>query len=228
MFNNNEQAIAFIGLDIETTGLKPNEEILEVGVVFFSSDLLPLREYTQLIVSAKTSGILDDIDLGGPVAGVDDFVVDMHTETGLWDELRAGYDNLTVATSYTEADNIIAKVIAETLEQWPSQEGKYPILGSSVHFDRYQLQGRFDKTLSFFSHRHIDASTLTELLKAVDPESQEFCLGAATQAFEQAELTQHRATADVIRSALLIKSVCFYGGLGDKFIYPEDLGSGAS
>lgn len=223
-----EQPIAFIGLDIETTGLRPNEEILEVGLVFFSADLLPLYEHTQLIVSEETDEILDQLAAGQSPRGVDPFVVDMHTKTGLWDELRGSKGSLDnhgnfAASSYDEADDLLSGVIDDALSRWPSAGGKFPVLGSSVHFDLYQLTGRFPKLLSHFSHRHIDASSFTELLKVIDPESADFAINAAEQAVEQAELTHHRATSDVIRSALLIKSVCFYGGLGDKFLYPDDV-----
>lgn len=177
----------FIGIDIETTGLDPETgHILEVGVVLFDHELEEQASTRLLCVDPVGVKLCAERDL-------DPFILEMHSRSGLLDEINeAEWDAQEAAESYAAAVNVVAS--------WHEMlGGKQPMLGSSVHFDRAWLKVHMPELEALFSHRNIDASSLREYAKVVDPDK-----------YAELEKTlerqaNHRAVDDVMASAELVK-----------------------
>lgn len=179
----------FIGVDIETTGLDPETgHILEVGVVLFDHELKEQSSVRVLCVDEQAVVKVAARDL-------DPFIIDMHTKSGLLAELDAlEWDAQGAAESYAAAVNVVAS--------WHEMlGGRQPMLGSSVHFDREFLKVHLPELEALFSHRNIDASSLREYAKVVDPDKYADLEATFTQR------TTHRAVDDVMASAELVKAL---------------------
>lgn len=177
----------FIGIDIETTGLDPEAgHILEVAVVRFDHELKEQGRAQLLCVDEQAVAKVAALDL-------DPFILEMHGKSGLLDEINEAEWDATVAReSYKGLCDIVAS--------WHEMlGGKQPMLGSSVHFDRAWLKIHMPELEALFSHRNIDASSLREYAKVVDPDK-----------YAELEKTlerqaNHRAEDDVMASAELLK-----------------------
>ena len=179
----------FIGIDIETTGLDPEAgHILEVGVVLFDHELKEQGSTELLCVDPVGVKLCAERDL-------DPFILEMHSKSGLLDELDAlEWDAQEAAESYAAAVNIVAS--------WHEMlGGKQPMLGSSVHFDREFLKVHMPELEALFSHRNIDASSMREYAKVVDPDKYADLEATFTQQ------ATHRAVDDVMASAELVKAL---------------------
>lgn len=155
--------------DLETTGLdKRNGAILEIAVVATDDDLVEIGEPFVSLVKppAHALGLMDD------------FVIDMHTKSGLLDEL---YELSWKCRGARVRDDLReASDVAFLLESWverlldraiPGADfdarkkllRETPFAGSSVHFDRgFMEEGEFAAFARKFSHRHIDVSAYNE------------------------------------------------------------------
>jgi len=107
-----------VWIDTETTGLDPHTgSLLEIAVVVTDDNFNELGAYSTNV-------------LGADLANLDEFIVGMHTKSGLLDELNEG-------NGQTLED------VKSDLLVWLEQFGdlsRAPLGGSSVHFDRAWLQ----------------------------------------------------------------------------------------
>lgn len=180
----------FIGIDIETTGLDPEEgHILEVAVVLFDHEMQRQGSVDLLCVDEVGASRAAKRDL-------DPFIIDMHTKSGLLaelDEINAvEWDFIDAWESYRGLCDMVAS--------WHEMlGGKQPMLGSSVHFDRAWLKVHMPELEALFSHRNIDASSMREYAKVVDPDKYAEVEGTLK------ERATHRAYDDVMASAELVK-----------------------
>lgn len=179
----------FIGIDIETTGLDPETgHILEVAVARFDHEMKMQGRVQLLCVDEQAVAKVAARDL-------DPFILEMHSKSGLLAELdELEWDAQEAVESYGAAVNIVAT--------WHELlGGPQPMLGSSVHFDRAWLKIHMPELEALFSHRNIDASSLREYAKIVDPDK-----------YAEVEKTlerqaNHRAEDDVMASAELVRKL---------------------
>lgn len=131
-------------LDLETTGLDPNKDvILEVAVAV--ADLLDPFNATTIHQSVLWFH-------PGLVIAQDKFIIDMHTKNGLFKECA----NEDKGLDAWEVEEQLLKLIPEAADK-----DEMPILaGSSVHFDNGFLKAWMPKLAKRFSHRHYDVSAL--------------------------------------------------------------------
>lgn len=175
--------IKYIGLDLETTGLHPDDgaAIVELGMIAFDDTLTEVDHFTSLVYSGKAAF--------HRVNDMADVVDTMHTETGLWDELDE-----YVAT-YGVADLIPGTVEATALAWIDSLDmpaGHRPMMvGNSITFDRDFLHVEMPKLLARFSHRSLDATSVIEAaaLAGADP--------AKIREHAAVDGTKHRALDDL-------------------------------
>jgi oligoribonuclease len=141
----------FVFLDLETTGLDPDYDvILEIGMVIVDSDLNLLATFSRV---ATWDSITYDskLNLYEPPFGVHKIVTDMHTENGLWEE------------SYRSTKNL--ETCFENATFWIEQQvqvytkDKLCLAGNTIGFDRMFLQASNPKFLDLFHHRSIDVSS---------------------------------------------------------------------
>lgn len=134
----------FLWIDLETTGLNPeNDEIVEVGW-FFSDNWEWFSVPQSCVVTPTTAGW--ELLQQQPVNK-------MHQESGLLAELSKG-DTL-----------LIEDVEDQILEDMERLVRKYDVddiilAGSSVHFDRGFIANEMLRLDERLSHRHFDVSTL--------------------------------------------------------------------
>ena len=152
-----------VWLDTETTGLHPNDIILEVGIIITDDDLTPQAERNWLIVppraalhalARRTHGVTTRW------ANLDPHVIDMHERSGLTAELASGH-----GYRLPEAE----RNIRQWLDQH-DQPGRQPMCGANIPFDRNVLQRWMPHVADWFHYRNIDVSTLRELARRWAPD----------------------------------------------------------
>lgn len=135
-----------VWLDLETTGSDEDEdEIIEIGCVLTSHDLVEMDTYTQVVRPSKEAiRRLNNVDV----------VRKMHEANGLLTEIHQYYDELA-GPAEVEAD-----VIA-----WLTSHGCQPrktiLAGSGVgHFDRRFLRRHMPELDAFFRYWCIDIGSI--------------------------------------------------------------------
>jgi oligoribonuclease len=167
-----------VWIDCEMTGLDPQRDCLvEIAVVVTNSDLEPLHPGLDLVIKPRPDSL----------AGMSDFVRNMHTTSGLINEFESGI-------SLEEAE---AKVL-EYIQQWVPAEKSAPLAGNSIGTDRMFLNRHMPALDNFLHYRNIDVSSIKELTRRWFP----------TVYFKLPKKDSgHRALADILES---INELRFY------------------
>lgn len=185
----NEQA-NLIWIDCEMTGLSLEKDVLvEIAVLVTDSDLNVIGEGVDVVIKASAEQL----------AGMNEFVTQMHTNSGLITEIPNG---ITVA----EAE---AKVIAY-LEGASTQPGKSPLAGNSVSVDRSFIARDMPLLNEYLHYRTVDVSSIKELTRRWFPKAY-FAAPAKTG--------NHRALGDIQDS---IAELAYYRQT--VFISPQNEG----
>jgi oligoribonuclease len=167
-----------VWIDCEMTGLDPARDCLvEIAVVVTNSDLEPLHPGLDIIIKPRPDSL----------AGMNDFVRNMHTTSGLINEFDNG-----VSVEDAEAQ------VLEYIRQWVTTDKSAPLAGNSIGTDRMFLN-RYMPTLDNYLHyRNIDVSSIKELTRRWFP----------TVYFKvPKKASGHRALADILES---INELRFY------------------
>ncbi len=163
----NEQA-NLIWIDCEMTGLSLEKDVLvEIAVLVTDSDLNVIGEGIDVVIKATPKQL----------TGMDDFVKQMHTTSGLITEIPNG---ITVQAAE-------ALVIAY-LESAATQAGKSPLAGNSVSVDRAFIARDMPLLNDYLHYRTIDVSSIKELARRWFPKAY---FGAP------AKTGNHRALGDI-------------------------------
>lgn len=134
-----------IWVDCEMTGLdKERDALVEIAVLVTDGDLNILGDGVDVVVRPPAEA----------VAGMGEFVRNMHTTSGLIDEWDAG---LT-------PDEAARQCLEYVREHCPEQ-GKAPLAGNSVGTDRVFLEKDVPDFAAWLSYRTIDVSSLKELAR---------------------------------------------------------------
>lgn len=194
---------AYIGLDIETTGLDPDfDSILEIGVGFFDTNLNLVHVTSHVIGYDKKY-------FTSMVALMPDVVRDMHTKNGLIEEIL-GSGN----PRRREVEDSLCDLIDEYTDE------RLPMLGSSITFDRSFLDEYMPKLHQRFHYRSLDATSakfaaLSQFHEENQPEIEtaisDLSEELTTAMIEKHGLSEvaahpHRAAYDLIASAALAKA----------------------
>jgi oligoribonuclease len=163
----NEQA-NLIWIDCEMTGLSLEKDVLvEIAVLVTDSDLNVIGEGVDVVIKASAEQL----------AGMNEFVTQMHTTSGLITEIPNGI-------SVAQAE---AKVIAY-LESAATQPGKSPLAGNSVSVDRSFIARDMPLLNDYLHYRTVDVSSIKELTRRWFPKAY-FAAPAKTG--------NHRALGDI-------------------------------
>ena len=134
-----------VWIDCEMTGLDPKfDEIVEIACIVTDGELNELDEGITLVVKPGDESF----------AGMDDFVVNMHTVSGLIEEIPSG-----IALADAE-QQVLAYVKAHVPEA-----RKAPLAGSSVYVDRGFLANYMPELDAHLHYRLVDVSSIKELTR---------------------------------------------------------------
>lgn len=187
-----DTTVAHVFLDIETTGLNPEtDRILEVGVATANEHLQIIDSRNWLVVERGWKAAL----------ARNPYVWDMHRKSGLLAELMEIHELLGTpdAVLYTE-DSVSVSIATWLYER--VEPSKFPMSGSSIHFDRAFLMHDMKAVIDVFSHRLVDVSTIKELVKVWYPE-----IAAEREKTRPKSEAKHRALDDIEDS---IEELKFY------------------
>lgn len=162
-------------VDIETTGLEPEEHLpLEIAMAVTDKDLNVLYE-AEYVINQQI--VLNDLS---------DWVIETHSKNGLLAEVvKSGW-------TVEKVDRELNRAMLRS-DLWPSflvGDEKPPLCGSTVSFDRGWLKAWFPEFYKQIHYRNIDVSSLKELMKRWQPED----------VISRKETSVHRAMPDLYDS----------------------------
>ncbi|MFN8050085.1 MAG: oligoribonuclease [Acidimicrobiales bacterium] len=161
-----------VWMDLEMTGLDSRTDVIvEIATLVTDDDLNIVAEGPDLVVHQPEEAL----------AGMDQVVVDMHTSSGLLDEIRASTLTLADAGEST---------LAFIKEHVPTAR-TVPLCGNSIGMDRRFLAAYLPEIEEYLHYRSIDVSTLKELARRWYP---------TTLAGAPKKATSHRAMDDIRES----------------------------
>ncbi|MDK8244602.1 oligoribonuclease [Corynebacterium sp. UMB10321] len=161
-----------VWIDLEMTGLDTSRHVIvEVAALVTDAQLEILDEGLDLVVHATEDEL----------AEMDDFVLNMHTENGLLDEIRSS------SVSIKEAEDAVLALIAKHCDP----EHPAPLAGNSIATDRSFIREQMPRLDAALHYRMIDVSTIKELSRRWFPRAY----------YNQPEKgLAHRALADIVES----------------------------
>jgi oligoribonuclease len=160
-----------VWIDCEMTGLDPDkDELVEIAVIITDSELKPVDGGLDIVIKASDEAL----------AGMGEFVTNMHTTSGLITEIPNG-------KSLAEAEY---EVMEYVLAHVPD-EGKAPLAGNTIGTDRMFITKYMPRLDAHLHYRSIDVSSIKELSRRWFPR-------VYFQAPEKAG--GHRALADILES----------------------------
>ena len=159
-----------VWIDCEMTGLDlQSDALIEVAALVTDGNLNVLGEGVDVIIKPTDEAL----------AQMGDFVRQMHTTSGLLDELATG---LTMAQAEEQ-------VLAYLREHVPA--GKAPLAGNTIGTDRSFLARDMATLESFVHYRNVDVSSVKELARRWYPKA---------YYNSPAKSGNHRALADIQES----------------------------
>ncbi|MCZ2262316.1 oligoribonuclease [Isoptericola sp. QY 916] len=140
--NPNER---IVWIDCEMTGLDLRADALvEVAAVVTDSELNLLGEGVDVVVAPPAEA----------VEQMNDFVRDMHTTSGLIEELSGG---MTLADA--------EQAVLDYVREWVPDPGKAPLAGNSVGTDKMFLDRDMPELVGHLHYRIVDVSSIKELAR---------------------------------------------------------------
>lgn len=160
-----------VWIDCEMTGLDVERDaLIEVAVVITDADLNIVDDGIDVLITPPQEAL----------DGMNDFVRNMHTTSGLLDDLAQG-------TTMEEAQ----KQVLDYIRRYVPQPRKALLAGNSVGTDKMFLEANMPEVIDHLHYRLIDVSSIKELAKRWH-----------RKAFEEAPEKHggHRALADILES----------------------------
>jgi oligoribonuclease len=133
-------------MDLEMTGLDPSRHVIvEIATLITDDELNLIAEGPDLVVHAT-----DD-----ELSAMDDFVTNMHTKSGLLDQIKTSTISLEEAGKQTMA----------FLQEHIPEARTVPLCGNSIGTDRRFLDAYLPEIENYLHYRSIDVSSVKELVK---------------------------------------------------------------
>jgi oligoribonuclease len=135
-----------VWIDCEMTGLDlGSDRLIEIAVLVTDADLNILGDGVDVVIHA------DDVALSSMV----DVVTQMHTRSGLIEEVRTSTVDLATAE----------KLVLDYIRQHVKQGKTAPLAGNSIATDRGFIARDMPTLDSFLHYRMIDVSSIKELCR---------------------------------------------------------------
>jgi len=140
--NPNER---IVWIDCEMTGLDVRADALvEVAAVVTDSELNVLGDGVDVVIAPPAAALEQ----------MNDFVRDMHTSSGLLEELPAG---MTLEAA--------EQAVLDYVREWVPDPGKAPLAGNSVGTDKMFLDRDMSELVGHLHYRIVDVSSIKELAR---------------------------------------------------------------
>ena len=150
MSGNGVASENLVWLDLEMTGLDVRRHVIvEIAVLVTDASLTPLDDGIDLVVHQPPEAL----------AEMDDFVLAMHTRSGLLPEIEASTPSLADAGAQA-LDYVRGHVDTPRTA---------PLCGNSIGVDRRFLDAYLPELEEYLHYRSIDVSTLKELCRRWAP-----------------------------------------------------------
>jgi len=159
-------------MDLEMTGLDPARHVIvEIATLVTDDELNVVATGPELVINATEDQL----------SAMDQVVIDMHTKSGLRDQIRASTVTLDEARQQT----------LDFLKVHIPTPRTVPLCGNSIGMDRRFLAAYMTDVEDYLHYRSIDVSTIKELARRWYPE----VLSTAPR-----KETGHRALDDITES----------------------------
>jgi oligoribonuclease len=133
-------------MDLEMTGLEPARNVIvEIATIITDDDLNVIAEGPDLVVHQPEDAL----------ALMDPIVVEMHTKSGLLDQIRASTITLEDAGAQTLA----------FIKQHVPEPRRVPLCGNSIGMDRRFLAAYLPEIENHLHYRIVDVSSIKELVR---------------------------------------------------------------
>ena len=134
-----------VWIDCEMTGLYPEkDELVEIAAIVTDGELNELDAGISLVIKCNDAALQQ----------MDDFVINMHTESDLINEIPNGI----------ALDDAEAQVLTYVMQHVPEPR-KAPLAGSSVYTDRGFLAKYMPELDNHLHYRLVDVSSIKELVR---------------------------------------------------------------
>jgi oligoribonuclease len=164
-------------MDLEMTGLEPSRHVIvEIATLITDDDLNVIAEGPDLVVHQDEDAL----------AQMDPVVIEMHTRSGLLDQIRASTMTLADAGAQT----------LEFIKVHVTEARRVPLCGNSIGMDRRFLAAYLPEIEEYLHYRSVDVSTVKELVKRWYP---------ALNSSRPRKAGSHRALDDVMESVAELK-----------------------
>lgn len=139
-------------MDLEMTGLDPAKHVIvEIATLLTDDELNIIAEGPDLVIRASEDQLGE----------MDQVVVEMHTKSGLLDQIKSSSVSLEEAGARTMA----------FLKEHIDAPKTIPLCGNSIGMDRRFLAAYLNDIEEFLHYRSIDVSTIKELARRWYPEA---------------------------------------------------------
>lgn len=139
-------------MDLEMTGLDPDRHVIvEIATLITDDELELVAEGPDLVIHQPPEAL----------ALMDDFVRDMHTRSGLLEQIQ---------TSTVTPEQAAAETLAFLKKHIP-EPGTVPLCGNSIGTDRRFLARWFPEIENYLHYRSVDVSTIKELARRWYPDA---------------------------------------------------------
>ncbi len=150
MSENRKDDLNLIWIDLEMTGLDPEQDvIIEIATIVTDKDL-------NILAEGPVHAIYHSDDV---LAAMDEWNTRQHGQSGLTERVRKS----KVTVNQAEQDTI-------AFLQRFVEPGKSPICGNSIGQDRRFLVKYMPELEQYFHYRNLDVSTIKEISKRWRPE----------------------------------------------------------
>ena len=140
-----------VWMDLEMTGLDHTREVIvEIATLITDDELEVVAEGPDLVIHQP-----DEV-----LAAMDPFVVEMHTRSGLLEQIRSSTISLQEAGAAT----------LEFIKEHVPEPMSVPLCGNSIGTDRRFLAAYLPEIETHLHYRSVDVSSIKELVKRWYPE----------------------------------------------------------
>lgn len=183
--------MSILWIDVETTGLDyTNSRLLEVAAVITDDRAEQKEEYTgPALIDYGSKAVIDSLKSGSTRK-----VSDMHTVSGLWDDLQRVAGNNQDSCSAEELDFMLVDFITDVKHNTNifNCNNKLYLGGRSLLLDRIIMNRDLPITASMVSYHSVDVATL-ETMASISDRVEEY---DRPSRFERS----HRAADDIAES----------------------------